>query len=279
MKTYSFLNSMSLKTNKLPSRIVVPQMVNPLVGVDMGIPLNIIQNVFTNLHYGYDITTSRAILLQFLIGYYTYGKDRYRDALVYEKNRYDTPKKDLFEYLIKYKQLYKLSYDVTFSLLVFILLMDQDMINNLLFIVLLYSTDYYNEIKKIGPIVKPTYIALMWTFSAAILPAIMHDHDYSILKYPMDYLPCAMTMFSSSTILDIKDIEEDKINGVRTIPSVYGLEKSQMLTIFLLGLSSLLVGLNPNYLENPLPNSVYEFINLFLASYVFMQSNTIRLYV
>ncbi len=279
MKTYSFLNSMSLKTNKLPSRIVVPQMVNPLVGVDMGIPLNIIQNVFTNLHYGYDITTSRAILLQFLIGYYTYGKDRYRDALVYEKNRYDTPKKDLFEYLIKYKQLYKLSYDVTFSLLVFILLMDQDIINNLLFIVLLYSTDYYNEIKKIGPIVKPTYIALMWTFSAAILPAIMHDHDYSILKYPMDYLPCALTMFSSSTILDIKDIEEDKINGVRTIPSVYGLEKSQMLTIFLLGLSSLLVGLNPNYLENPLPNSVYEFINLFLASYVFMQTNTIRLYV
>jgi hypothetical protein len=279
MKTYSFLNSMSLKTNKLPSRIVVPQMVNPLVGVDMGIPLNIIQNVFTNLHYGYDITTFKAILLQFLIGYYTYGKDRYRDALVYEKNRYDTPKKELFEYLIKYKDFYKLSYDASFIFIVFILLMDQDIINNLLFIVLLYSTDYYNEIKKIGPIVKPTYIALMWTFSAAILPAIMHDHDYSILKYPMDYLPCAMTMFSSSTILDIKDIEEDKINGVRTIPSVYGLEKSQMLTIFLLGLSSLLVGLNPNYLENPLPNSVYEFINLFLASYVFMQTNTIRLYV
>ena len=279
MKTYSFLNSMSLKTNKLPSRIVVPQMVNPLVGIDMGIPLNIIQNVFTNLHYGYDITTFKAILLQFLIGYYTYGKDRYRDALVYETNKYDTPKKELFEYLIKYKDFYKLSYDASFIFIVFILLMDQDIINNLLFIVLLYSTDYYNEIKKLGPIVKPTYIALMWTFSAAILPAIMHDHDYSILKYPMDYLPCALTMFSSSTILDIKDIEEDKINGVRTIPSVYGLEKSQMLTIFLLGLSSLLVGLNPNYLENPLPNSVYEFINLFLASYVFMQTNTIRLYV
>ena len=103
MKTYSFLNSMSLKTNKTPSRIMVPHMVNPLVGIDMGIPLNIIQNVFTNLHYGYDITTFKAILLQFLIGYYTYGKDRYRDALVYETNQYDTPKKELFEYLIKYK--------------------------------------------------------------------------------------------------------------------------------------------------------------------------------
>lgn len=279
MKTYSFLNSMSLKTNKTPSRIMVPRMVNPLVGIDMGIPLNIIQNVFTNLHYGYDITTFKAILLQFLIGYYTYGKDRYRDALVYETNKYDTPKKELFEYLIKYKDLYKLSYDASFIFIVFILLMDENMINNIPFIALLLSTDYYNEIKKLGPLIKPTYIAVMWTFSAAVLPAIMHDHNYSILNYPIDYLPCAMTMFSSSTILDIKDIEEDKINGVRTIPSVYGLEKSQMLTIFLLGLSSLLVGLNPNYLENPLPNSVYEFINLFLASYVFMQSNTIRLYV
>lgn len=270
---------MSLKTNKTPSRIMVPRMVNPLVGIDMGIPLNIIQNVFTNLHYGYDITTFKAILLQFLIGYYTYGKDRYRDALVYETNKYDTPKKELFEYLIKYKDLYKLSYDASFIFIVFILLMDDNMINNIPFIALLLSTDYYNEIKKLGPLIKPTYIAVMWTFSAAVLPAIMHDHNYSILNYPIDYLPCAMTMFSSSTILDIKDIEEDKINGVRTIPSVYGLEKSQMLTIFLLGLSSLLVGLNPNYLENPLPNSVYEFINLFLASYVFMQSNTIRLYV
>jgi len=279
MKTYSFLNSMSLKTNKTPSKIIVPHMVNPLVGIDMGIPLNIIQNVFTNLHYGYDITTFKAILLQFLIGYYTYGKDRYRDALVYETNKYDTPKKELFEYLIKYKDFYKLSYDASFIFIVFILLMDENMINNIPFIALLLSTDYYNEIKKLGPLIKPTYIAVMWTFSAAILPAIMHDHNYSILNYPIDYLPCAMTMFSSSTILDIKDIEEDKINGVRTIPSVYGLEKSQMLTIFLLGLSSLLVGLNPNYLENPLPNSVYEFINLFLASYVFMQSNTIRLYV
>lgn len=278
MKTYSFLNSLNLKTNKLPSTTTCDAF-NPLVGIDMGIPLNIIQNVFTNLHYGYDITTIQSIILQFLIGYYTYGKDRYRDALVYEKNKYDTPKKELFEYLLKYKELYKLSYDVTFIIIMFILLFDQNIINNIFFVILLYSTDYYNEIKKLGPIVKPSYIAFMWTFSAAILPAIMHDQNYSILKHPMDYLPCAMTMFSSSTILDIKDIEEDKINGIKTIPSVYGLEKSQILTIFLLGLSSLLVGLNSNYLENPIPNSIYEFINLFLATYVFMQSNTLRLYI
>ena len=26
-------------------------------GIDIGVPLNIFSNVFTNLHYGYDITT------------------------------------------------------------------------------------------------------------------------------------------------------------------------------------------------------------------------------
>ena len=43
---------------------------NPVVGLDVGIPLNILQNIFTSLHYGFDITTFKLILIQFLIGYY-----------------------------------------------------------------------------------------------------------------------------------------------------------------------------------------------------------------
>ena len=56
-----------------------------LSGFDIGIPLNIFQNIFTNIHYGYDITTPKLIILQFLVGYYTYGKDRYSDAIEYIK--------------------------------------------------------------------------------------------------------------------------------------------------------------------------------------------------
>ena len=63
--------------------LITTMNIPPLNGLDIGIPLNIIDNVFTNLHYGEDITTPKVILLQFLIGYYTYGKDRYKDALEY----------------------------------------------------------------------------------------------------------------------------------------------------------------------------------------------------
>ena len=72
---------------------------NPLPGLDIGIPLNIFQNVYTQLHYGENIITGRDILLQFMIGYYVYGLDRYNDSLEYVKNPYSTTKKDLYEYI------------------------------------------------------------------------------------------------------------------------------------------------------------------------------------
>ena len=38
---------------------------NLLNDFNTGFPLNIFQNVFTNIHYGYDITTPKLIVLQF----------------------------------------------------------------------------------------------------------------------------------------------------------------------------------------------------------------------
>ena len=40
---------------------------NALNGLDIGIPLNIFSNIYTNLHYGYDITSVQSILIQFLL--------------------------------------------------------------------------------------------------------------------------------------------------------------------------------------------------------------------
>ena len=42
-------------------------------------------------------------MLQFLIGYYTYGKDRFKDALEYESQNYETRKKGLYDFLLKNK--------------------------------------------------------------------------------------------------------------------------------------------------------------------------------
>lgn len=268
MKNYAFLKSLKLRSNTIGihNRMnTYHSAINPINGLDMGIPLNIVQNVFTNLHYGEDIITPKMIILQFLIGYYTYGKDRYKDALEYNENKYETSKKDLYDFLIKYKNIYDISYNLTFLLISYILLFDEYGYENIPILILLLTTEYYKELKKINPYLKPTYISLMWTFSTVILPCFLHDHNLSILESPMDYIPCILTLFSTSTILDLKDIEEDKKNNIQTLPVKYGIEKTSYLSLALLGLSSLLVGLNHNYLSNPLANSFFELQNAGLS--------------
>ena len=89
----TFINNILLKTsykNSVSSFTKIERnqklSMSFLTGLDIGIPLNIFQNVFTNLHYGYDITTIKSISIQFLVGYYTYTKDRYNDAIQSNNN-------------------------------------------------------------------------------------------------------------------------------------------------------------------------------------------------
>ena len=110
----------------------------PLVGLDLGYPLNLITNLFTTLHYDYDITTSKIIILQFLIGYYSYGKDRYKDALEYSDSLANysfnqttstalviTPEKEtLYKSLLKYPSIYRFSYCMSFYAIAFLLCYD-----------------------------------------------------------------------------------------------------------------------------------------------------------
>ena len=56
---------------------------NPIIGSSIGIPLNIIQYIFTNIYYNYNIVNIELILLQFAIGITTYGTDRLLDAIDY----------------------------------------------------------------------------------------------------------------------------------------------------------------------------------------------------
>ena len=144
----------------------------------MGIPLNIIQNIFTSLHYGYDITTVKSVLLQILIGYYTYGGDRYKDALEYEEKPFETAKKELYEFFIKYKNLYRSTYKNTFIIIMLLLLAEQEMWYNVPFIFLLYTSEYYKDIKN-----KLLCETVIYLCSTVIM--CFCDHNYSILNYPI----------------------------------------------------------------------------------------------
>ena len=255
-------SSKIISSNRIITKV---QSVNSLNGIDLGIPLNILQNVFTNLHYGYDVTSLKIIILQFLIGYYTYGKDRYKDALEYNESPFKTDKSELYEYLLKYKNIYRLTYDISFLLITSILLFDDQGLVNMPFVLILLTSEYYKNLKINLPYLKPFYVALMWTISTAILPVVMHDNNYNILNYPMDYIPCALTMFASSNLLDVKDIKEDKENGINTIPVTYGKYFTYYIVLISLALSSLIFGLNSHYLDRPLINSLFEFQNSFLS--------------
>ena len=98
----------------------------------------------------------------------------------------------------------------------------------------------------------------MWTLCCSILPSVLHDHNYSILQYPMDYLPILFTMFACSNNLDIRDIDEDQLTGVNTIPVQHGKFNSQQLSLIMLIASSLTLGLNEHYLDSPILNSLWE---------------------
>ena len=58
-----------IKTNGCPllhRSSTITAVANPLNGLEIGIPLNIFSNIYTNLHYGYDVTTIKSVLIQFL---------------------------------------------------------------------------------------------------------------------------------------------------------------------------------------------------------------------
>jgi hypothetical protein len=236
-------------------------------GADIGIPLNIITNLFTNLHYGKEITTPYIVSLQFLIGYYTYGKDRYKDALEYESAPYETSstKQELYMSILKYRYISRLSYCICFYAILYSL-NDQLTPGQYLPIMgLLYSTEYYKQFKTNIPAFKPFYVSLLWTFATCILPCLIHDHDYSILADPYDYLPCALNLFAFTNLADIKDIEEDRINNVKTFPLLFGEDVTYMSIFFALASSSLLFGLHPHYMDRPLINSLFEVQNIVLS--------------
>lgn len=249
----------------------------PLTGIDIGIPLNLIENLFTTIHYGENIVTFKQLLIQFLIGYYTYGKDRYIDAIEYNHNpnlyNITAKKEKLYQTFNNNKVFYRLSYDITFSLITYLLLINTGAysentalqlvnVEAMPFLLLLYTSEYYRELKRISPFIKPTYVSLMWTVSTIILPGYLYEQNYNILYDLNCYIPCMLSLFAVTNLADVKDLEEDTINNVKTIPVVFGIERTKMLIFISLVFSSLIFGLNQHYIDRPIINSLYEIQNI-----------------
>ena len=101
----------------------------------------------------------------------------------------------------------------------------------------------------------------MWTTCCIILPCVMHDKNFDIINYPQDYLPCLLSIFASSNLNDIKDLEEDRINNVNTIPVLLNELNTYYIVLISLALSSIIYGLNDHYIDRPIINSIFELQN------------------
>ena len=253
---------------RLPTRIKKSPIMNDanlFSGFDIGIPLNIFSNIFTNLHYGYDITTPKSVLIQFLLGYYTYGKDRYSDALEYIANPYNTTKQELYDFIYTNRDNYNITLSLSFIAIIYILLTSvsdkEQIVYNLPFIPLFYLNGEYKSFKPALGEYKAIYIGIMWCLASLVLPCVLYEHSYDILNYPLDYIPCILTLFATSNLADNKDIDEDTSNGIMTIPVKYGITRSNIISFIALVISSLSLIENPHFENRIWINSIVELQN------------------
>tara|TARA_X000000950_G_scaffold283747_1_gene385290 strand:- start:1177 stop:2016 length:840 start_codon:yes stop_codon:yes gene_type:complete len=278
MNKLSFIskNLIKKKYNPILNRnIIKNSLKNPLPGIDIGIPLNLFQNTYTNLYYGTNILNTKYVLLQFLIGYSVYGADRYKDAIDFQDKPYSTTKLDLYKFINENRNWIKITTDLAYFSILYLFFTEENPEQLIPFALTLYSSQWYKEIKTfLGPF-KPVIISILWTACSVGLPCVLHDHDYSILSHPTDYLPCTLTLFSASNIVDNKDIYEDKKNNISTIPVLIGEDYSNMLSMVCLALSSILLGLNPHYLSNPWLNSFMEIQNAGISFLPFVLNATL----
>ena len=112
----------------------------------------------------------------------------------------------------------------------------------------------------------------MWVFATVFIPCIVHDNNFNIIYDPLSYLPAFFNIFGSSNFADGKDINEDKENGIQTIPIKYGVLDLNILSIFCLFLSNLLYSCNHHYGERPLIDILFILQNVVISYQAFKYS-------
>lgn len=234
---------------------------NPIIGSSIGIPLNILQYIYTTTYYGENVINLELILLQFAIGIFTYGTDRLYDAIEYNSQLKNNTDIFSIEKINYYENvLYNYNYNIIciISSYIYILYILLPHINTYPLLIALTSTlDYRNLKKKFGNL-KPIYIGIFWTLGCVILPCILISDDYSILTEPTIYLPSLFSMFASSNLLDIKDIDEDKNENINTIPVLYGENNAIIISHSALFISMFIFFQNENFYNNYFLSGLYE---------------------
>ena len=210
-----------------------------LPGIEIGIPLTIFQEIFTNIHYGYSITNIKNIAFQFTSGFFTYGSDRLLDSF----DNLDNPSdRDI---------VFQKNQEVIFiSLILAYYILTRELLDNpntIICIPILTSTLFYKKFKQHFGEYKAIFISSMWSLSTIIIPCVFYEDNWNILLSPIDYIPPTLTLFATSNIADIQDIKSDSEKNIQTIPVKYGKTKAYMYSMAALAISSFCLIFHPNF--------------------------------
>ena len=234
-------------------------------GLELGIPLSIFEYTFTYNHFGTNIVNFQDICLLSLIGYVTYGCDRFLDSIEFYENNESIEVNDKKKNL--YKFLHENKYDVLKGLFLSYFLLDLFFLKNeniTFFLPFMYSALYYKEIKLNIPCFKPLFVACLWTTASVIIPSILYENNYNIIYDFYSYVPAYFSLLGLSNYLDIKDVKEDEQYGYLTIPNVLGLKSARLISIIALLFSTLLYTQNEHFGERYLIDFFFVIQNLSL---------------
>ena len=126
----------------------------------------------------------------------------------------------------------------------------------------LTSTLYYKEFKERFGELKAIYISSFWVLAAIIIPSVWYEGNYNIINDPLNYIPCFLSIVGTSNLADIKDLEEDKEDGINTWPVIFGKETSAKISILILLMSTYLVAINSNIYKFPIESTIFELQNI-----------------
>jgi len=238
-----------------------------LPGLELSIPLYFFEKIFTTLHYGEIVNIDNIFFLEVLLGYLTYGTDRFLDALAYERNsklEINLAKKKLYNEILDNKEFIFGTLGISY-IITFIMLSQTE--ETTIFIPLLTLNLFYTRFKSKLGLGKSAFIGTMWLLACVVLPCVIHDHNYSILNDIQVCLSPLLTLMGTSNYADIADIKEDKQNNVKTIPVVFGKKVALYFTIICLLISTTLIVYNENNRILLFQNSFLEMSNIGFAIY------------
>ena len=113
---HGFLRSMVMMKKDLHENIVQKE----FRAMNVGLSLNFLTKMATDIRYGKNIVDPELFLLEFLLGYHTYGLDRYKDDGTIDNRQY--------------------LYDIAFIIIISIIASKRNLLNALPFEFLIYST-------------------------------------------------------------------------------------------------------------------------------------------